>query len=153
MALFIARLSYSRNGLKDLVHVNSKLKYFECERNIRYQGVKQISTACKICKKAQFSPWHHTKIEYFQNAYQLPMYHHSTYSNNCIINIKKSHESHNQKLFYNVYNQVQNIRALSNTQNKPKTSPSKLKQLGIALILGISAGAGEKTSFRIFEQN
>ena len=133
MALLTTKLSHSSNSVKQLSSLNSKFIYLKCERNLSYQSVPPKYTF-DIYKRAPFSPWHKTQTKY-------------TYSYCTITNDKNIKRDHFRQclegLNYNAYNQRLHARALSSSQVKSNNGPSKLKQFGIAIVLGMAAGGGE----------
>jgi len=130
MALLTTKLSHSSNSVKQLSSLNSKFIYLKCERNLSYQSAPPKYTF-DIYKRAPFSPWHKTQTKY-------------TYSYCTITNDKNIKRDHFRQclegLNYNAYNQRLHARALSSSQVKSNNGPSKLKQFGIAIVLGMAAG-------------
>ena len=141
MALLATKLSHSLNSVKKLSCLNSKFLYLKCERNLSYQNIPPKYTF-DIHKKAPFSHWHKSKTTYIVNDHSPLIYSYSTITNDR--KIKRDHfRQCLEGLKYNAYNQRLHARASSSSQVKSNTGPSKLKQFGIAIVLGIAAGGGE----------
>ena len=140
MALHATKISHSLNSVKKLSSLNSKSIYLKSEGILSYQSVRPKYTF-DIYKKAPFSPWHKTKRSFIQNDYCSLVYSYSTITYDK--NIKREQfQLCNEGINFNANNQRLNARALS-SKAKPNTGPSKLKQFGIAISLGIAAGGGE----------
>jgi len=139
MALHATKISHSLNSVKKLSSLNSKSIYLKSEGILSYQSVRPKYTF-DIYKKAPFSPWHKTKRSFIQNDYCSLVYSYSTITYDK--NIKREQfQLCNEGINFNANNQRLNARALS-SKAKPNTGPSKLKQFGIAIAIGIAAGGG-----------
>ena len=148
MALLTTKLIQYKNSVGNYSCLNFKRVWLNCETKLIYQSAQPLSTSIDIYKKSNFSPWQKPRSIYLENEHFQIKHTYSILAKSSP-SIKKESlikSNYNNEIIpsYSISNhQMQQERALSNTQEKPNAGSSKLRRFGGALIFGIVAGGGK----------